>query len=182
MPSGFCLRILLAVAAMAIATQTHAQPESNSGRYSLFKTEDGFVRFDGRTGAVAICRRAAEAWACSPVPDEARRLKDEVDTLEARNKELERENKMLKDELAALDGGRRPEDQERPGGGPSFRLPSEQEVDKALDYFEGILKKFRDRLDRLERETTRPKDPAKPGSPGNDAPRPPAGSTPKKEL
>ena len=37
-----------------------------------------------------------------------------------------------------------------------FKLPTEQEVDQALDYFERMLKKFQDRLKRLERKSETP--------------------------
>ena len=42
------------------------------------------------------------------------------------------------------------------GNRPDFKLPSEKEVDQALDYFERMLKKFQDRLKRLEGKTEKP--------------------------
>ena len=42
-------------------------------------------------------------------------------------------------------------DPPRPGGEThAFRLPSEKEVDQALNYFERMLRKFQDRLKKLE--------------------------------
>ena len=48
-------------------------------------------------------------------------------------------------------------DNAKPSKKPSdFKLPTEKEVDQALDYFERMLKKFQDRLKRLERKSETP--------------------------
>ena len=46
-----------------------------------------------------------------------------------------------------------------PVAGPpaeKFQLPTEEEVDSALDYVERMFKKFRDRLRNLEQEEKKP--------------------------
>jgi hypothetical protein len=147
---------IMTIVAMQIATTASAQPKNEIGRYSMHKTDDGFIRLDTETGAVSICRKTDGDWSCRPTPDEASKLRAEIDSLRHRNDELSRQ-------LAARTGQpkRAPDaygsDNDR-SEHKTFRLPSEKEVDKALDYFESILKKFQERLKRLERNAPTDKD------------------------
>lgn len=141
--------ILVAFAIMQLATNANAEPRNEVGRYSMHKTDDGFIRLDTLTGAVSICGKADAGWSCRPMPDEARKLKSEIESLRQRYHDLARR-------FAAATGRPPPPQSDQPNNErpepKAFRLPSEQEVDKALDYFESMLKKFQDRLKRLERE------------------------------
>ncbi len=70
--------------------------------------------------------------------------------LEAENSELRAEVKRMED-LLGLNGEKTKEPErhaERPR--QEFKLPSEQDVDKALSYFESMVKKFHDSMKRLE--------------------------------
>jgi len=85
--------------------------------------------------------------------DEAKALQDEV----AR---LREEVSRLRAQAAVPDI---PSPSDRPAPERKLELPSEEEIDKALDYFENIFRKFRERLDRFEREE-RERDAGKPKS------------------
>ena len=139
----------MAMATMQFASHANAQPRNEIGRYSMHKTDDGFIRLDTLTGAVSICLKTDADWSCRPMPDQARKLRSEIDSLRQRYNELTRR-------FAAAIGRPPPPDVGQPNNERSepntFRLPTEQEVDKALDYFESMLKKFQERLKRLERE------------------------------
>ena len=136
--------------AMIAALPSSAQ-DNAGGRYTMHQTDDGMLRLDTQTGDVSLCSKADDAWACKPMADDR-----------ATTKELERlrkENSQLRGEVSRLDkmlgvDGSKPNgevDPPRPGGQKhSFRLPSEKEVDQALNYFERMLRKFQDRLNKLE--------------------------------
>lgn len=118
----------------------------------MHKTDDGFIRLDTLTGSVSVCRKTDDDWSCRPTPDEARKLRAEIDSLRARNDELSRRLAARGGELPKPPGPYHPDNGQSEQ--KSFRLPSEAEVDKALDYFERLMKKFQDRLNKLERKSS----------------------------
>jgi hypothetical protein len=155
---GQTKRISLAGAIMAIgmASATYAAAQdSAAGRYTMHKTEDGFVRLDTQTGAVSLCRKEAKAWSCRGIADATPPLSEGSSGTESNDvAQLRRENRALQEEIARLEellGLRDP-----PAGQPSkrhgFKLPTEKDVDQAFDYFESMLRKFQERLKRLEKE------------------------------
>lgn len=142
--------VLSGTALMAAGQTTDA----DAGRYTMHKTEDGLVRLDTRTGALALCRKRDAGWSCRSIADADTTTESDVERLRRENAELRAEVKRL-DELLGLSGrsGSNRADPPPPGGkSHAFRLPSEKEVDDALDYFETMLRKFRDRLKKLESE------------------------------
>lgn len=148
-------RAAFALAAVAtLATATAALPsvadaaEGRSGRYTMTPTKDGFLRLDTKTGEMALCNGRSGAFACELVADDSRKLKARVAELERQNARLKADNERLDKMLNAdTDDNARPSPPRR-----SFKLPSEQEVDKAMDYVERMFRKFRERLQRLEKE------------------------------
>jgi hypothetical protein len=101
-----------------------------------------FLRLDTQTGAVSVCQRKDGQWGCEAVPDDRRALQGEISRLESENKELQSTVKRLEELLALPD----PEGKQAHRGGPRFKLPTEEEVDRAMDYVERMMRKFRDRI------------------------------------
>ena len=132
---------------------------TDDGRYTLTPTDGGFVRLDRQTGAMSFCTKAAD-WACTPMADSADHLKSEVERLESVNKALRTDKKNLEEMLGMAEPGKptpgSPNDKSSPLPGPSgsVQVPSEKDVDKVFDYFEGMVKKLRERMRRLEKEST----------------------------
>ena len=104
--------------------------------------------------------------------DSADHLKEEVERLEGENKALRTDKKNLEEMLGMAEPGKpaqgSSEKSEKssplpgPGGSTgSMPVPTEKDVDKVFDYFEGMVKKLRERLKRLEKEEA-PVDPNKP--------------------
>jgi hypothetical protein len=139
------------VMALALSVSADAQmPSKDHGRYTMSPTKDGFLRLDTETGAVAICTQSGSGWACNPVADHTStpsssglsRLEDENRELKDRVKELE----------ANLETNTPPPGSLPPTEGPSgaTELPTEEQVDQALDYLENVYKKIRDRIKKLD--------------------------------
>lgn len=158
---------VLLLAALALAGDAVAEtPEESSGRFTMSPVDGGFLRLDKQTGAVSMCAHSGGDWACKPVEDhavaapsnEVARLEDENKALKDRVKALEESLETGKPAPPAGAIGERP-----PGG--KVDLPTEQEVDQALDYMERVYKKIRDRIKNLDQ----PLPPAPPLGPGKGA-------------
>ena len=150
------IALTLAMALPFLAGTANAQPATESGRFTMHKTDNGFIRLDTRTGEVSLCRQKDDdAWACSPMTDEARALRQENEQLREENRELSERLRLRQGptgEPPFRNGAPRSWRREEAPPKPTFRLPSEKEVDKALDYFENMLRKFQERLKRLEKD------------------------------
>lgn len=143
------------VSAMVISTALAASvaiaQDNPAGRYTMHKSDDGFIRLDTQTGAVALCQKSESIWGCKDMVGTSNKSAGDVAGLRAENKELKAEiNRM--EALLGLRGEYRGDTRRR----DTFKLPSEQEVDQALNYFERMLKKFQDRLKRLEKNSDKP--------------------------
>ena len=141
------------IAASIVASAPVIAQQKAAGRYTMHQTDDGMLRLDTQTGAVSLCSRADDTWACKPMVDK-KAANDEIARLQKENKELRSEVNRL-DKMLGMGGPKANNDADppRPGGGSgpnSFRLPTEKEVDHALNYFERMLRKFQDRLKKLE--------------------------------
>ena len=134
-----CLGCIALLAAAAAAEA----PDDGKGRFSMSPVEGGFLRLDKETGSVSLCARKADRWACEAVEDRTKTVDDKVARLESENASLKDRVKSLEDSLATA----------KPAGQPDVKIqiPSEEEIDKAMDYVERIFKKFRDRIGRMEK-------------------------------
>jgi hypothetical protein len=137
--------IVPAVAALGLATAA-LPAEQRQGRYTLSPAEGGFIRLDTATGAMSLCSRKDGAWACEPMADQGADVRQELDRLTTENEELKGEIKRLEDLVGLGDQGKPGTDlrAEPPRGG--LRLPSEQDVDRALSYIHRLFQKFKDKL------------------------------------
>jgi hypothetical protein len=157
---GIALIIALALTGGAAAETA----EDSNDRFTMSPADGGFLRLDKKTGAVAMCARTGNTWACAPVQDQ---------TSLATPGELSRlrqENKDLKDRVEALEEAL--ETTKPPPPESKLDLPTDQQVDQALDYLERVYKKIRDRVKDLDK----PLPPAENGPPRDDQAPPPKGS------
>ena len=140
--------VLAVLAVLPASAQTRDVP----GRYSMQPIEGGFLRLDTQTGAVSTCRAGTgNVVLCQPALEEQRGLSTEIERLRTENIELKATVKRLQ-ETAGLSPP-------PPAVGPpteKFQLPTEEDVDQALDYVERMFKKFRDRLRNLEDDGKKP--------------------------
>src|SRR5262249_39595870 len=80
----------LALAGLAAWAQSTG-PESDGSRYTFNRSDDGYLRLDGRTGQVAICARRRVGWTCEAVPDERAALEAEIARLQGENTAVKKE-------------------------------------------------------------------------------------------
>jgi hypothetical protein len=118
-------RLLIAITAVMLCG-LDAPAAEIAGRYVLEKVEQGFLRLDSETGAMALCSAKAGVWECRTIKDQGLDLTVEIGRLKA-------ENDRLKARVSELEKG----------GGP-IKLPSDQEVDRMMDIFGKMFDRFLD--------------------------------------
>ncbi len=118
-------RLWIVIMTVMLSGSTAPAAET-TGRYVLQNVEQGFLRLDSETGAMALCSAKAGVWECAAVKDQGLDLTAEVDRLKA-------ENGKLKARVAELDKA-----------GASTKLPSDQEVDRVMDIFGKMFERFLD--------------------------------------
>lgn len=133
--------IVPAVVAVFVVGPSSAQEE----RYSLERTDTGYVRMDRQTGEMSICtetsgdlvcRKASDERDDSDDPGEIRRLRQRIDVLETR--------------LAALEAAP-----------PKHDLPSEETVEQTLSIMERFFRRFVGIMQDIEKDQP----PAPPAAP-----------------
>lgn len=154
---GSARALLFCALAVAAATPALAAGEDTSGRYTMQPTEGGVIRLDRQTGAMSFCTGAEGNWSCKDMAETESALKKRVEELEAEKRALEA-GKQLNDghlpgpSATAPEAGTPPGEAAPPPPPGDLPMPNERDVDKLFDYVEGMVKKFKERIDRLERE------------------------------
>ena len=104
------------------------------GRYVLQEKDNSAIIFDSETGRMSVCaERSGGRWTCELVPDERAAFEEELARLNG-------ENDTLREQIVALGG--KPEVERRED---TFRVPSREEVDEMMNFFED----FSDRMIQL---------------------------------
>jgi hypothetical protein len=138
---------LVAIAIAAWTMPALAQStESDDKRFTFHKVDDGFLRLDGRTGAVSLCTRPDSGWACRTVPDERSALEGEIARLGRENAELKH---AMIDRGSALPGL-----PPRPPAnvGADKALPSDAEVDRVMAFMERLWRRTLDMIASVQRD------------------------------
>jgi hypothetical protein len=137
------IAILIAICAVP-ALADPADPDDK--RFSFHKIDDGFLRLDGRTGAVSLCTRPESGWACRAVPDERSALESEIARVAG-------ENAALKSALLER-GGRLLGLPPRPPAdvGVDKSVPSDAEIDRVMTFMESLWRRMLDMIANVQRE------------------------------
>ena len=151
--------LAFAVTVLVLLGPVAARAQERPQRFTMTPTEGGVVRLDTETGALSICTRKDGQWACEPMPEERQALRREIERLQAENNQL-REQLARPGQAPGLSSPDQPPGSQTQPPAPkeSFELPTEKDIDKAFDYLEGMMRKFRDRLKELG-------EPERPGTP-----------------
>ena len=146
----------LASALLFLALPASAQngpPDSEGGRYSFNRVDDGYLRLDQQTGQVSLCTRRSVGWACYPVPDERSALEEEI-------RRLQKDNAALKKEMLArgiaLPGMKLPQAKPDAGADSTVKVPSDTDLDKAMATMERIWRRLVEMVQRVQKELAPP--------------------------
>ena len=141
------MRLAIAVVAGLLALPGLAAAQDQSGRYTLTPKDGGYVRLDTQTGQVSTCSGPADNLVCRSAPDERLAMQGEVDRLTAENDTLRKELEEAKAKigLTGTDGN--------PG---ELTVPSDQDVDKAFNFIERMIKRFKGLIEELRKESAEP--------------------------
>jgi hypothetical protein len=162
----------IVAAAPAVAEPANDQ----GGRFTMSPVEGGFIRLDKQTGSVAMCAKSASGWACTPIEDRTADAPGNAAQSEAEIRALKERVRELEALLETRPPGGRPDG---PFAGDPAQLPSEAEVDQALDYMSRVYKKIRDHI----RDLDKPMPPGEQYLPPPGAPvPPPAAPSPRGSL
>jgi hypothetical protein len=129
-----------------------AMPPQTSGRFTMHPADGGMLRLDTETGTMSMCKaqaggQASGQWTCQSLPDERAALDKEIGRLAQENKDLQGAVKRLED-LAGIPADKPRSDRraEAPKFPSADKLPSPDDVDKAMSYLQSMLKKFKEKL------------------------------------
>ncbi len=143
------LSIVALASCIAPARAQAPAPENNDSRYSFNRTEDGYLRLDGRTGRVSFCARRTAGWACQAVPDERAALEEEIARLQG-------ENAALKKDLLArnlpLPGTVKPDAPAAKPEEPRLQVPSDADLNKMMGFLEKVWRRFVDMIVSLQKD------------------------------
>jgi len=78
-------------------TPQEPPPAADGDRFSFVRVDDGFLRFDLKSGQVAYCNSRPEGWGCQAVPENRSALEREVDSLKGEVAALKRQVEELRE-------------------------------------------------------------------------------------
>ncbi len=131
---SLALVILLALGFLpSAAAQESTSTPGQNGRFTFTPVADGQLRLDTHTGQVSLCQRKPDAWTCEAVADDRAAYEKEIGRLRDRTVELETALKR--------------------DGKSSLQLPSNAEIDRAMNFFEKMFRRFLGMIENLRRES-----------------------------
>lgn len=116
-------KTVLTLAALSLGASFAMAQDAGTDRFTLEKSESGFVRLDRQTGAVTLCTEADGTLTCRMAADEGAAYDADLARLEKRVEALEKQIA----EGAAAKGG---------------ELPSNAEIDRSIGIMERFMRSF----------------------------------------
>jgi hypothetical protein len=115
----------LVAAMLALSSLPAVAQDASADRYSLEKSETGFVRLDRQTGTVTLCKEIDGSLTCRMAADERAAYDEDLARLEKRVDLLE------KQAAAGVPAASAKED-----------LPSDAEIDRSIGIMERFMRAF----------------------------------------
>ena len=126
-----------------------AAVDNEDSRFTFYRTTDGFLRLDGRSGEVSLCTRRPVGWACATVPDERAALEGEINR-------LQKDNAALKKELLAHDlplpAGVKPDQPTTGKGEPRVSLPTDADLNEVATFIEKLWQRVVEMVTKAQRD------------------------------
>ena len=130
------LKSIVASAFLASALSFPAMAQ-DTDRYTMEKSDNGYVRMDRKTGEMSICEERSGQLVCKLAADERSAFQDEVDRLQDRLSGLEKR-------VAEIETASRLN--------PNALLPDEESFEKSLGYMERFFRRFMDIVKDLDQD------------------------------
>jgi hypothetical protein len=145
------LLVLLIAACGLVAPVARAQsmqPDNEDARFTFHRTDEGYLRLDGRSGQVSVCTRRPAGWLCQSVPDERAALEGEIARLQADNAALKKE--LVMHDLP-LPGTIKPDPPAKPGE-PRLQLPNDAEFNQVMGFIEKVWRRLAEMITNVQRD------------------------------
>ncbi|WP_425340425.1 hypothetical protein [Ciceribacter sichuanensis] len=113
------------VSVMACSAIPTLAQDADANRFSLEKTDSGFIRLDRRNGALTLCQEKDGTLTCRMAADERAAYEEELDRLEKR--------------VAALE---KKQGEGQPLARSGENLPSDEEVERSIGIMERFMRSF----------------------------------------
>ena len=137
---------LIALAFVLSLAASSAFAADAPGRYVVTTVGDSIWRLDSETGAMSVCGRKLDHWACEAVIDDALALTAEIDRLRGENREL-------RDKLAKAE---QKEAEIAPGRAPGPTSPYAQFPNHALeemtDFINAMIRRLQEMVQDLKQD------------------------------
>ena len=130
-------KTVLTLAALSLGASFAMAQDAGTDRFTLEKSESGFVRLDRQTGAVTLCTEADGTLTCRMAADEGAAYDADLARLEKRVEALEKQIA----EGAAAKGG---------------ELPSDAEIDRSIGIMERFMRAFFNLVQEFRGEEDKP--------------------------
>lgn len=129
-------------------------------RYNFQRVDDGFLRFDNKSGQIAFCSPHTVGWACQAVPEDRAALEKEIARLQDEIAGLQDKVVSLQKEIASL---REPPPPPRPpadvtprsdkDGG--LKMPTDEDIARARVAVENAWRRLMDMITDFKRDMMR---------------------------
>jgi len=147
---GFLVLIVTGFAwGPSVARAQAPQPDNEDARFTFHRTDDGYLRLDGRSGQVSICTRRPAGWLCQAVPDERTALENEILRLQSDNAALKKE---LLAHALALPGAIKPDLTPGRVEEPRLQLPSDAEFNQMMGFIEKVWRRLVEMVVSVQRD------------------------------
>lgn len=149
----FATLAALSLTGGAALAQT-APADTEQGRFSFHKVDEGFLRLDTRSGQVSLCNHKSLGWACETIPDERSALENEIARLQNGNAALKKE--LLARGLA-LPETVKPEpplakSDKSEKSDLELKLPSQADIDRVMTFMERVWRRMVEAANNLQKD------------------------------
>jgi hypothetical protein len=146
----FATLAALSLTSGAALAQT-APADTEQGRFSFHKVDDGFLRLDTRSGQVSLCNHKSLGWACETIPDERSALENEIARLQNGNAALKKE--LLARGLALPETVKpEPPLAKSDKGDLELKLPSQADIDRVMTFMERVWRRMVEAANNLQKD------------------------------
>jgi hypothetical protein len=140
--------VIAAALGLFAAPAALAADSAPGGRFTLTPSANGYVRLDTQTGQVSECTGAPANLICKSTPDERAAMQADIDRLQKQMDDL----KGAAPGATAQNGTPPGDEAFNSKPGPQVNIPSDQDVDKAFNFMDHVVKRFKGLIEKMHSE------------------------------